>query len=258
VLCKPAQYLLRIDDLCPTVFAERWRELAILVTEFQLRPILAVVPENRDPELEKSPANPAFWSTIRQMQAAGATLALHGYRHLCASRGRSLLRLARNSEFAGVDACTQRAWIREGLRILRSHGLNPQVWVAPRHGFDPCTLQALNAEGIKILSDGLARIPFVRQGLTWIPQQLWAPRHQGRGVWSICIHPNTVRLEQLEALRRFVHAHRIQFTSVDRVLSEFPPQPLSALEDVYATLAFAQIRTRHWCKRAAGLLGPSP
>ena len=248
MLCKPAQYLLRIDDLCPTVFAERWRELAALIAEFQLRPILAVVPENRDPELEQSPVDPNFWATMRQMQAAGAAFALHGYRHLCASHGRSLLQLARRYEFAGVDASTQHAWIRDGLRILKGHGLNPQVWVAPRHGFDRNTLRALQAEGIKILSDGLARVPYVREGLTWIPQQLWAPRHKARGLWTICIHPNTAPPEDLNALRSFVRTHQATFTSVDRVLSEFPPRSLTAPEAIYATLSVAQIRARHWRK----------
>ena len=32
----PAEYLLRIDDLCPTVSAERWRRFESLIEEFQL------------------------------------------------------------------------------------------------------------------------------------------------------------------------------------------------------------------------------
>ena len=122
----PAQYLLRFDDLCPTVSRERWRRFRSLIEEFRLRPILAIVPDNCDPELQVSPPDPAFWEQMRALEAAGATIGLHGYRHLCSSRGRSLLGLDRMSEFAGVAIETQRAWIREGLRILRGHGLNPQ------------------------------------------------------------------------------------------------------------------------------------
>ena len=47
----PAEYLLRCDDLCPTTPRERWRRLEALIQEFSLQPILAVVPDNRDPEL---------------------------------------------------------------------------------------------------------------------------------------------------------------------------------------------------------------
>ena len=169
---SPAQYLLRIDDLCPTVSAQRWRQFQSLIEEFGLQPILAVVPDNQDPELEVSPPDPVFWDSMRTLHAAGAAIGLHGYHHLCESRCRSLVGLARTSEFAGVPAETQREWIHEGLRILRGQGLNPKIWVAPRHGFDRRTLDALCAEGITLLSDGFARVPFRRGGLTWIPQQL--------------------------------------------------------------------------------------
>jgi hypothetical protein len=61
----PAEYLLRCDDLCPTMSTERWRRIESLIEEFQLQPILAVVPDNRDPELEVSPPDPAFWQRMR-------------------------------------------------------------------------------------------------------------------------------------------------------------------------------------------------
>ena len=165
MISSPAQYLLRIDDLCPTVSAERWQQLQSLIEEFRLQPILAVVPDNQDPELQVSPPDPAFWDRMRALEAAGAAIGLHGYRHLCVSRGRSLVDLHRISEFAGVPAATQRAWIGEGMRILRGHGLDPKIWVAPRHGFDANTLAALREEGILALSDGFARAPFLRSGI---------------------------------------------------------------------------------------------
>ncbi len=48
---RPAQYLLRFDDLCPTMAASRWAPFERLIGEFGIQPILAVVPENQDPEL---------------------------------------------------------------------------------------------------------------------------------------------------------------------------------------------------------------
>jgi predicted deacetylase len=177
----PAEYLLRCDDLCPTMSTERWRRIESLIEEFQLQPILAVVPDNRDPELRFRLPIRHSGSACAALEAAGAIVGLHGYRHRCESRGRSLVGLARTSEFAGVPAKTQREWIHEGLRILRGHGLNPKIWVAPRHGFDCKTLDALCAEGITLLSDGFARVPFRRGGLTWIPQQLWGPVEKSSG-----------------------------------------------------------------------------
>lgn len=52
---KPAQYLLRFDDLCPTVSRARWERFLPLIEEFGIRPILAVIPDNLDHSLELSP-----------------------------------------------------------------------------------------------------------------------------------------------------------------------------------------------------------
>ncbi|MDE3150473.1 MAG: DUF2334 domain-containing protein, partial [Acidobacteriota bacterium] len=220
MLASSAQYLLRFDDLCPTVSGGQWRLFVPIIEEFGIRPILAVVPDNRDSGLEHSPPDPEFWNQMRAMEAAGAEIALHGYRHLCASRGRGLLALHRRTEFAGVAEETQRAWIRDGLRILRSHGLHPRIWVAPRHGFDRATLRVLSGEGISILSDGFARAPFRRDGFTWIPQQLWASAEKQKGLWTICVHSNTADRALVDQLQDFLRRHAAQFTSVDRVLAE--------------------------------------
>ena len=244
----PARYLLRFDDLCPTVSAPRWSQCAALIHEFRLQPILAVVPNNRDPDLCVSPPDPAFWDHLCALQAAGAAIALHGYRHLCLSRGRSLIPLHPQSEFAGIPASTQRDWIRHGIAILRAHSLNPSLWVAPRHGFDALTLAALRAEGVTVLSDGLARRPFLRNGLTWIPQQLWAPLEKPSGLWTICLHPNTLADSGLVALRAFLSHHAPRFTSVDRALAEFPPTPLTLRERLSAHLDLTRLHVSRFAK----------
>jgi predicted deacetylase len=250
----PAQYLLRIDDLCPTVCAERWQQFQSLIEDFQLHPILAVVPDNQDPELKISPPNPVFWDSMRALEAAGAAIGLHGYRHVCASRGRSLVALHRVSEFAGVPAATQQAWIGDGMRILRGHGLDPNIWIAPRHGFDRNTLTALREEGILHLSDGFARVPFLRSGLTWIPQQLWAPVEKDRGLWTVCVHPNTASDAEIVALRSFLDLHAGQFTSLDRVLFRFEPAALNLAERIHAVCTLRRLKISHtgrrWCGAA--------
>jgi predicted deacetylase len=242
MIAKQAQYLLRFDDLCPTMAWERFERFIPMIEEFGIRPILAVVPENCDPELEISAPDSEFWSRMRTMEAAGATIGLHGYRHLCNIRGRSLVPLHETSEFAGVPEGIQQKWIRAGMGILRGHDLNPRIWVAPRHGFDQGTLRALRSEGINAISDGFARVPFRRGGLTWIPQQLWGPVEKGRGVWTICIHSHTASEDLVEETSTFVHQHAAQFTSVDRVLDEFQPKELDMAERLYGAYSLGRMR----------------
>jgi predicted deacetylase len=234
---NPAQYLLRFDDLCPTISQRRWKRFLPLIEEFRLKPILAVIPDNRDYKLQVSKPDPEFWDTIRALEFRGATIAMHGYQHLCQSSEGSLLPLHRRSEFAGIPENTQREWIHTGLEILRSQRLRPRVWVAPRHGFDWTTLALLREEGIGVLSDGFARVPLNRGGMIWIPQQLWAPVEKSKGLWTICLHPNSESRQMVEKLRAFLLRHGDQFTSVDRVLAEFDASEVSVAEQAYERMA---------------------
>jgi predicted deacetylase len=246
---RPAQYLLRFDDLCPTMDLSRWQRYASLIEEFGIRPILAVVPDNKDHDLQRSRPDPGFWERMGRMEAAGATIALHGLHHLSGSKGKGLVPLHRHSEFAGVAPETQRRWIREGLGILRGHGLNPRIWVAPCHGFDRNTLRALQSEGINLLSDGFARTVFTRFGVTWIPQQLWAPENKSTGLWTICVHSNTAHSAQADRLRKFLGHHAAQFTSVDRALAELEPSGLRLGERIWGACALWRIEASRIRKR---------
>jgi len=239
-----AEYLLRFDDLCPTMDRARWRRFAALVERFDIKPILAVVPDNQDPELRIEPADPEFWSEMRSMQSAGATVGLHGFQHLCVAEGRGLVPFHRQTEFAGAPLDYQREWIQAGMSILQDHGLEARVWVAPRHGLDRRTLVALRDAGIWVVSDGLAKQPYREYGVTWIPQQLWGPKEKRAGLWTICIHPNSASDELLQALEKFLGRFAEQFTSVERVVTEWPVRERSFADRLHHNEALLRIRLK--------------
>jgi predicted deacetylase len=237
-----AQYLIRFDDLCPTMLSARCERFLSIVARYGVTPILAVIPNNHDPELNLQDPDPHFWGRMRSLEAAGATIAMHGYRHLCASHGKPLLRLHRETEFAGVEESDQRQWIRSGLAILRGNGLSPRLFVAPRHGFDRRTLRALVSEGLGILSDGFARRPFMRHDVLWIPQQLWEPVRKKFGLWTICIHTNTATPALEDKLEKFLRDQGHRFTSFDRVIADNQPSQLRWNERVEEALADLRAR----------------
>ena len=72
---KLARYLIRFDDLCPTMSRAGWDRFELVIQEFNIRPILAVVPENQDPDLMLDAPDPEFWERMRKLEAAGATIA---------------------------------------------------------------------------------------------------------------------------------------------------------------------------------------
>jgi predicted deacetylase len=239
---RPPQYLIRLDDLCPAMLRDPRERFLSILARHGVSSILAVVPDNQDPDLNRQTPDPEFWDRMRSLQAAGATIAMHGYRHACASRGTSILGLHEKTEFAGVNPSVQRQWIRSGLAILRGQGLRPRLFVAPRHGFDRNTLRALAAEGLNILSDGFARRPFTQHQILWIPQQLWEPVAQKTGLWTICIHTNTATASLEEGLGRFLAEHASQLTSFDQVIAGKPPSRLRWSEKIQADLANLRAR----------------
>jgi Uncharacterized protein conserved in bacteria (DUF2334) len=239
---RPAQYLLRFDDLCPAMDRARWRRFAALIARFDLKPILAVVPDNRDQELVLETDDPGFWSEMRLLEAAGAAIGLHGFQHLCRASGRSLVPLHDRTEFAGVSRELQREWIRAGKTILLLHGLHPRIWVAPRHGFDAVTLDVLREEEIELVSDGFAARPFRSGGLTWIPQQIWGPVVKESGLWTICVHANSAPDEAVNELEDFLERFAAQFTSVDQVLEEWPIADRSVGDWIFHARSMTRLR----------------
>lgn len=211
-------YLMRFDDLCPTMNHAKWARCEALMRRFSIRPIIAVVPENHDPKLVVDAEDPAFWHRMRGLENEGFTIALHGWRHDCRATGKSLVPLYRRSEFAGLPEDQQLRMLEKGMHILRGHGLAPRVWVAPRHGFDRATLKSLRRVGIPIVSDGYFRLPYVEDGLLWIPQQLAGPP-QGKpsGVRTICLHPNTMSEAMFRSVEAFLDQHASEFLSVDEI-----------------------------------------
>src|SRR2546422_4041289 len=61
-----AKYLLRFDDLCPTMNWDVWSEVDGILRDADVKPILAVVPDNRDEKLQCGEPNSHFWEHVRQ------------------------------------------------------------------------------------------------------------------------------------------------------------------------------------------------
>jgi predicted deacetylase len=239
---EKAQYLLRFDDFCPTMSHTRWHRFLPIVRNFGIKPILSIVPDNQCRDLMLAEPNPDFWAHMKQLETAGATIAMQGFHNVWASRGRNLIGPVRETEFAGVDEGQQREWIRAGLAILRGHGLKPRLFVAPRRGFDDGTLRALCTEGLFFLSDGFGRTPFSKGGITWIPQQLSVPEYRSSGLWTISIHTNSAPNSTLGALGDFIRRYAAQFTSFERVLAEYVPTELGRSERWRETAAALRMR----------------
>lgn len=195
---------MRFDDICPTMNWRIWADIEEMLVTNDIKPILAVVPDNRDSNLMVEAPVPDFWDRVRNWQACGWSIALHGYQHVYVNKNRGILSLSTaQSEFAGVSREEQREKIRCGLEIFARQGVRADCWVAPSHSFDWTTVELLVEIGVKVISDGLWPWPHTdKRGITWVPQQLWSClRPMRSGVWTVCIHHNGWGDSELERFR---------------------------------------------------------
>jgi len=198
-----AKYLLRFDDLCPTMDWAKWSAVESLLDQHGVRPIVGVIPDNRDRKLMVDPPHPDFWDKVRGWQAKGWAIGLHGYQHTYVNAEPGMLHLNRQSEFAGLSYEEQHEKLRLGLAIFAREGVQPDAWIAPAHSFDWVTVDALNALGLHVISDGFAFSPYRdHRGSLWIPQQFASMRPLPFGVWTFCYHTNNLTPHGLSAFAK--------------------------------------------------------
>ncbi len=213
-----ARYLIRFDDICPTMNWTVWEEIEAALGAADVRPLLAVVPANEDRTLMVAPPSNDFWARVRGWQARGWAIGLHGYQHRYVTHDGGLVPLNDRSEFAGLAADEQADKLRRAVEILRREGISPDAWIAPGHSFDGATLAVLLGLGIEVVSDGFFlsahRDP---AGMLWIPQQLWGFRYRPFGLWTVCHHHNGWTPADLGRFRRDLAAYRERIVSLAEV-----------------------------------------
>ncbi len=200
-----------------------WQRVEALLKAHDIRPILAVVPDNQDPELQIAVPAADFWERVCDWQALGWSIALHGFQHkfLGAEIGREIA-INQRSEFAGLSEQLQRAKLQTALEYLRRENIAPQLWAAPWHSFDEKTLQVLRDFNLKIVSDGMFFWPKQdRNGTFWVPQQLDDFRRLPFGVFTVCFHVNEWDEAALQSFEKNLIAYHAQIATLDEILAEF-------------------------------------
>lgn len=245
--------VLRFDDLCPTMNWTVWDAIERILDRLGVHPILAIVPENRDPKLVVGPENSGFWQRARDWQSKGWVIGQHGFRHLYDSSAAGLVPWWRQSEFAGHPAEIQRRRIQDGQAAMRAQGLEPVAWVAPSHSFDAATLEAVREANIRVVSDGVSPRPYIDgRGLTWIPVPPWHPSLLG-GVWTRCIHSN--QLHSTDELERFCDANRSRMMGAGFPFAELlaAARPKGVVDSAFELAYWSVFRVR---RRVRGALRP--
>jgi len=199
-----SRYFFRLDDIAPNMNWDNFNLVVSLFRRYNIKPLLAIIPNNKDPELLKYPANSDFWRIIKELNQDGWTIGQHGFEHLYKTGNGGVLKINKKGEFAGIDFETQRQMTENGKKILEEKLGEINIFVAPAHSFDKNTIRALLTNNIKILSDGIALWPFKKYGIIWLPQITWRPRRFPLGFLTFTLHTNTMNSADFDNLNKFI------------------------------------------------------
>jgi predicted deacetylase len=203
---KNSSYLLRIDDVCPTMRRSSFERIRAACDELNIKPVIGVVPDNQDAKLRAEEPWEDFWPLIKNLGSRGWIIAQHGYQHIYGET---------KTEFAGLPYEEQKRKISLGRSLLIERiGITPNWFMAPAHSLDDTTCKVLEELSFTHITDGVALYPFMQNNLTWVPQQLWRPRSMPFGLWTICLHPNTMSDSEIDTLIAFMKSHQRQFQNI--------------------------------------------
>lgn len=214
-----SKYLIRCDDISPFMNMEKFNRILDLCLSYNIKPLLGIIPDNRDPLLTKeSKPDESIWSVLLELwSGTEIDISLHGYQHLNHTHEAGIMKLNNRSEFAGLPYATQLEKIQRGLSLLEDKGFSPvDTFMAPSHSFDSVTLKALSFSGVRYLTDGFGMFPFISNDITFLPQQLWTPRKFIFGFWTICLHTDLMENEDFNVLKKFLACNYSDFISFQK------------------------------------------
>lgn len=207
-----SRYIMRLDDACEKRDIEKWNRMEALLDAYSIKPLIGIIPHCEDTEMSCYECDNEFWNRVLSWEEKGWTIAMHGYNHVYSTACGGINPVNPRSEFAGESMRVQEDKIKNGVAVLREHGINPQVFFAPSHTFDENTLNALKKHSdIRIVSDTVANKPYSKFGMTFVPQQSGRVRKLPFHTVTFCYHPNTMADDDFEYLESFLKSNAKSF-----------------------------------------------
>ena len=194
----------RLDDITPDMDWERFLRFKELLDQYQVKPLIGVVPDNRDENLIKRPksdkAPKDFWQYVKKLEEDGWTIAMHGYRHIYSTSKGGIFPLNNFSEFAGLPFEQQKQMLCDGKAMLEAKGIRTDIFMAPAHSYDKNTLRALKEAGFNRVTDGFGSSPYCWKKLIFYPIsfRLGSTLKKATGYSTMVVHTDTVSDEEMQ------------------------------------------------------------
>ena len=192
-----------MDDITPDMDWGKFEFFQELFKQNGVTPLLGIVPSNCDENLKKDEPREDFWEKMQQLQKNGYVMALHGCHHVYQTQKGGMFPLNDFSEFAGRSYEDQYKDLQLADHILKEHGIETDIFMAPAHSYDTNTLKALKELGYTKLTDGFGNKPYIWDKITFYPISFLLSRSfkKEKGYTTMVIHANTVSEADKEQYR---------------------------------------------------------
>jgi predicted deacetylase len=211
---------IRMDDITPDMDWAKFLRFKELCDLYQVKPLIGVVPKNRDKMLKIDDKRQDFWEYIRKLDSAGWTIAQHGVFHVYTTKKMGCFPLNRLSEFAGLSYEKQYERLSYGKTKLEKHGIYTDIFMAPAHSYDRNTLKALENVGFEKITDGFGDMPYKSKGMTFYPisyKQSSALRKK-KGYTTFVVHTNTMNDKDFERYEKLFKENSDKLISYSELL----------------------------------------
>ena len=192
----------------------------LLFQRYDIKPVLGVVPNNKDTEFLSFPKRNDFWEKVRIWKNKGWEIAMHGNNHVydkfCSKS--DYLGLGGNSEFCSHTYENQLEKIKCGLDKFNNENINIKTFFAPNHTFDDNTLLALKNCGITEIVDGYGLMPYEENGIKFIPQLFYKMIVFPFGIQSFQIHLIYFKQNDFDDLKKFVELNSKKIITYDQAI----------------------------------------
>ena len=214
--------LIRIDDIAENMNWNLMEKSEILFEKYGVKPVLGVIPENKDIKLLNYPKKNNFWERVRTWKDKGWEIAMHGHTHVYdkTCEKKDYFNYGGESEFFGHPLEVQISKIKQGLKKFDSEKIKIRTFFAPNHTYDKNTFIALKKCGINEIIDGYGLMPYVENDIIFIPQLFYKILFLPFGIQSTQIHLNYWREKDFINFENFVKKNSKKIITYDQALKK--------------------------------------
>ncbi|MDA8538860.1 DUF2334 domain-containing protein [Candidatus Pelagibacter bacterium] len=244
ITSKYTGLLIRMDDISENMNWALMDKCEKLFDKFKIKPLLGVIPINKDPELLKLPKNDRFWERVENWKNKGWEITMHGCNHLYTQKSdkNDIFNYGGNSEFYGLDYSMQLNKIKTGLEEFKKRKIKVRSFFAPNHIYDSNTLKALKDSDIKIIIDGYGLFPYYKNEILFIPQLFYKEIFLPFGIQSTQMHINEWNDEAYKNFEIFVKKNYSKILNLNNIIEVTNPNSLQNLTNYLVEKTLKTVR----------------